>query len=68
MKRAFRGSGTRILVVSLMLGSLGAIEGSSLPGFNLHAEHVETSGIVFRDITKSAGIDFVHDNARTEDK
>ena len=68
MKRAMRVSGTRIFVVAMMLGSLAAIEGSSLPRFNLEAKDTPASRIGFRDIAKSVGIDFVHDNGRTEDK
>jgi len=66
MKRALRGSG--IHIVGLTLSLLAVIEGPSLPGFNIESKDTAASGIVFRDIAKSAGIDFVHDNARTEDK
>ncbi len=63
-----RGSGTRILVMGLMLSTLALLECSYLPGFNLEAKDVAASKIIFRDIARSAGIDFVHDNARTADK
>ena len=68
MKRVMRGSGTGILVVGLVLSSLAVLEGSGLPRLNLEAKGVAASKIVFRDIARSAGIDFVHDNARTADK
>jgi enediyne biosynthesis protein E4 len=65
---AFHGRRAEVLVVILAICLLLLLEPLCLLGLWPAANNRPERAIVFRDVTRSAGIDFVHDNAATAEK